>query len=53
MLMLHIPIRYVINYGYSLFPHYRMAWIAGYLILTILSAWGLKAIMEILQNRKA
>lgn len=42
MLMLHIPCRYLINFGYNLFPVYRSLWIIAYLLLTILSAYLLK-----------
>lgn len=46
MLMLHIPVRYLVNYGYGLYPHFRMAWILVYLTVTILAAWGLNKLLE-------
>ncbi|MBQ5934435.1 MAG: acyltransferase [Bacteroidales bacterium] len=42
MLMMQIPCRYLINFGYNLFPLYRSLWIVAYLLLTILSAYLLK-----------
>ena len=42
MLMMQIPYRYLINFGYSRFPIYRSLWIVAYLLLTILTAYLLK-----------
>lgn len=46
MLMLQIPCRFLINYGYDHFPFHRTLWIVAYLLLTILSAWLLKTVLR-------
>ena len=42
MLLMHIPCRFLINYAYSIIPHYRTLWILAYIGLTILVSYLLK-----------
>lgn len=53
MLMMQIPCRYLINFGYSLFPVYRSLWILVYLLLTILAAYLLKRSLNFLLPKLA
>ena len=45
MLMMQIPCRYLINFGYNFFPYYRGLWVLSYLLLTILAAFLLHKIL--------
>ena len=45
MLMMQIPCRYLINFGFSFFPHHRNLWVLAYLLLTIISAYLVKIVL--------
>ena len=46
MLMLHIPVRFLINFGFRYFLYFRTGWLILYILITMLAAWLIPRLLE-------